>query len=111
MQPRPDPRRWLVVTNAEHAILRFDSGPSAPARDERARERCVEEIDRHGVIQHAAHAGRRHCPSVRAAIFVKPGGHFRIALAEAAGRNADPDADGKAPLRNGDHLSRVARHP
>jgi len=33
-----------------------------------------------------------------------------MALAEAAGRNANPDADGIAPLGHGDLLSRLARH-
>src|SRR5689334_14312869 len=33
-----------------------------------------------------------------------------MALAETAGRNAKPDADGKAAFGDGDHFSRAARH-
>ena len=43
-------------------------------------------------------------------ILVKPRGDVRIALAEAARRNANPDSDGKAPFGHGDDLARVARH-
>src|SRR6516225_3658589 len=36
--------------------------------------------------------------------------HFRIALTETTGRNADPDANRIAPLGHGDHFARVAWH-
>jgi hypothetical protein len=43
MQPRPDLGRRLIVANAEHAVLRLDRVPGAPAGDECAGERGVEE--------------------------------------------------------------------
>src|SRR6266446_541616 len=110
MQSCPDPRHWLAVTNAEHAVLRLDRVPGAPAGDERPRERGVEEIDRHGVIQHAAHARWGDRPPVVTAILVEPCRDVGMPLAETARRNPEPDADRKAPLGHGDHLSRVARH-
>lgn len=57
---------------------------------------AVEEIDRHGVIQHAARPGWCYRPPVRAAIGVEPVGHLRITRPEAAQRDADPDTGGKA---------------
>ena len=45
-----------------------------------------------------------------AAILVEPGSHLRMSLAQTLWPNADPDADGKAPLGRGDHVARVARH-
>src|SRR5262249_50601633 len=66
-----------------------------------------------GVIEHTAHARRRHHPSIGAAVPVEPGSHLRVPLAETAGRNADPDADGKAALGHGDHFMGIsaARRP
>jgi hypothetical protein len=68
------------------------------------------EIDRHSVIQQAAHARRGHRPAVCAAIFIEPGRDVRVPLTEPAGWNADPDPDGKAVLGYGDHLARVTWH-
>ena len=51
MQPHLDARRRLVVANAEHPTIRLNSGPRAPPGDKRARERGVDEIDRHSIVQ------------------------------------------------------------
>jgi len=50
MQPGPDALRRLIVANAEHAAFRLNPGCRAPAGDERARERSVDEIDRHSIV-------------------------------------------------------------
>ena len=73
MQLCPDPRRRLVVANPEHTTIRLDPRPSAPPNDERARECGVEEIDRDGIIEYSAHAGRRHRPAIRSTILIEPG--------------------------------------
>ena len=73
MQLCPDPRRRLVVANTEHTTIRLDPRPSAPPNDERARECGVEEIDRDGIIEYSAHAGRRHRPAIRSTILIEPG--------------------------------------
>jgi len=41
---------------------------------------------------------------------IEPFRDIGMALAEAGGRNANPDSDRKAPLRRDDHLSQLARH-
>src|SRR5438105_12169983 len=105
----PDARFWLIVAHFEHAAIRLRPGPGAPSGNERAGERGVEKIDRDGVIQQAAHSGRRHRPSVRAAIRVEPGGHLHITLPEAAERNADPDAGRETAFGHSDHLAGVGR--
>src|SRR5215469_16012017 len=66
MQPRPDPRRQFVVTNAEQPALRLNLRRRAPAGDERTRQRGVAKIDPNGIVQHAAHAGRNAIGSLRA---------------------------------------------
>ena len=86
MQPRPDPRRRFVVTNAEQPALGFNFRSRAPAGDKRSRQRRVEEIDRDGIVQHAAGAGRRYRPAVGAAIPVEPFRDFRVALTKPARR-------------------------
>jgi hypothetical protein len=113
--------RIVLVENLRRAAKRIvssgaarreaDRVPGAPAGDERPRERGVEEIDRHGAIQHAAHARWGDRPPVGAAILVEPCRDVGMPLAETARRNPEPDADRKALLGHGDHLSRVARHP
>src|SRR5689334_16944248 len=110
MQPHLDARRRLVVANAEHPTIRLNSGPRAPPGDKRARERGVGEIDRHGIVQHTAHTGRRHRPAVGAAILIEPGGHLFMASTKTARRHADPDPHRKAPLRRGDDFAWVAWH-
>jgi hypothetical protein len=110
MQPCPDPRCRLILAYLEHAAIRLRPGPGAPPGDKRARKCGVEEINRDGVVQHAPRPGRRDRPAVGAAILIEPGCHFRIALAETAGRNADPDADRIAPLGRRDRFSRIAPH-
>ena len=41
------------------------------------------------------------------AVLAKPSGHFGVELAELAGRNTDPDADGEAPFGRDDHFARA----
>src|SRR6516165_9723235 len=96
MQPRPDPRHRFIVANAEQAALRLDLRRSAPAGDERARQRGVAEIDRDGIVEHAAHAGRCYRPAVGATIPVEPFGDFCIALTKPTRRHADPYPYGRA---------------
>jgi hypothetical protein len=94
----------------EHAVSRLDLVTGALPRDERARQRRVEEIDRHSIIEHPAHPGRRHGTAVSAAVLVQPSGYLGVMLAKTAGRNADPDADGGTSLGHSDHVARVTWH-
>src|SRR2546423_15295790 len=115
MRRCPDARFWLIVAHFEHAAIRLRPGPGAPSVNKSAGERGVQKIERDGVIQHAAHTGRRHRPSVRAVIRVEPSGHLGITLPEAARWNADPDA-GRLIAKLGrprpDHLAHdLPRHP
>jgi len=55
VQPSPDPRCRLVLAHLEHAPCRLELGPDAPPSHEGARECRISEVDREGVIQHAAH--------------------------------------------------------
>jgi hypothetical protein len=84
--------------------------PPSKGELERARKRGIEEIDRDGVIQHPAHAGRRHRPPIGAAILIKPAGHLRMASAETIRRHGHPDPHRKAPLGRGDYFARIAGH-
>src|SRR5215831_10939264 len=110
VQLRSDPRRRFVATNAEQPVLRLNPGRRAPTGDEGARQSRVEEIDRNGIIEHAAHARRRYRPTVGAAIPVEPFRDFRIALTKPARRQADPYPHGKAALGHRDNHARVAWH-
>ena len=62
-----DPRRRLVVAHTEYAVLGLNSRPGAPAGDEGAGERGLEEIDRDSIVQHAAHPGWGDGPAIGAA--------------------------------------------
>jgi hypothetical protein len=46
MQPRPNPRRRLILSHPEHPSGALDLGAGAPPRDEWARECRIGEIDR-----------------------------------------------------------------
>src|SRR5260370_41026653 len=81
----PKPRAWLVLADLEHAPDRCDFGPGAPANNESARERGIREIDRNGVVQHAAQPGWCHYPAISTAVLVEPRGHLRMPHAETAG--------------------------
>src|SRR5215469_6062038 len=74
-----NPWRRLVLAHLEHAASRLDLGPDAPPRNEGARERRIREIEGDSVIQHPAHSRRRHCPPIRPAILVQPGGNLSMA--------------------------------
>ena len=95
MEPRPDPWLRFILAHLEHTSCRLDLGPDAPAGDKRARERGIGEVDRDGVIQHAARSRRRHRPSVRAAVLVEPGGDLRVPLTETRGGTATLMRTGK----------------
>src|SRR6266403_4035653 len=64
----PAPRRRLIVPHPEHALRCLDHIPGAPAGHEGARKGGVEEVDRQGIVQHAAHPRGRDRPAVRATI-------------------------------------------
>ena len=87
----------FIIPHPEHAFHRLGLVPGAPAGDERARQRGIEEVDRHGVVEQPAHAGRRHGPGVSAAVLVQLSTYLGIALTPA-GRNADPYAEREAPF-------------
>src|SRR6516162_11348243 len=110
MQSRPDPRLRVVLPNLEHAAGCLDLCPNTPPGDECAREGGITEVDREGVIRHAARPRGRHRPAIRPAILIEPSGDLGMPLAETRWRNADPDADEKAPFGGRDHLARVAWH-
>src|SRR5580704_3718062 len=95
VQARGGPRRRLIRPYPEHALRRLDLVASAPPHNEGACECSVEEKERHRIVEHSAHPGRCHCPPIRAAVLVEPRAHFGMTLAEPAGRNTDPDADGE----------------
>ena len=44
----------VMLFKGLQVVAFLDPGPGAPAGDKGARERGVEEVDRHGVIQHPA---------------------------------------------------------
>jgi len=52
MQPRPNPRRRLILTDPEHAASRLDLGPHTPPRHEGACECRICEIERDRVVEH-----------------------------------------------------------
>ena len=96
MQRGPDTWSRLILPHLEDASGRLYLGPKAPPRNESVGERRISEIDRKGIIEHAASSRGRHSPAVGVAVLVKPSGNVRAPLAEAARRNADPDTDGEA---------------
>jgi hypothetical protein len=105
-----DARRRLVLPNSEHAAIRLDPEPGAPTGDERARKSGVEEIDRNGVIQHAAHPGGASSTSRPPRTSRRARRSSPYNAARNVRRNADPDADGKAPPGHGDHFAGIAGH-
>src|SRR5262249_43620427 len=70
VRPRSEPRRRLILAHPEGAAGRLDAVAGAPPRDEGARQRCVGNEDREGVVQHAARPRRHHGPPVGTAILV-----------------------------------------
>src|SRR5262245_60047309 len=110
MQPCPNAYRRIIVANAEYAAIGLGPGPGAPAGDERTRERRIEKMDRHSVIQHATHPRWGYRPAVSATILIEPCCDVGVSLAEPAGRHTEPDADGKTPLGHSNHLSGMTRH-
>jgi hypothetical protein len=82
----------------EDASGSFHPGGEAPPRDKRVGERRINEVDRNCIIKQAAFP-RASKPTGRGPQFSsQPGGNLVVPLAETAGPNSDPDADGEAPL-------------
>ena len=97
MKPRANPRLRVIFAHLEHTANRLDLSPEAPSGYERARQGRISEVDREGVIQHAARSRGRHGPSVSAAILVEPGSDLRVTLAETRWRNSNSDPHREAP--------------
>src|SRR5262249_42923754 len=70
-------------------------------------QRRIGEVDRGGIVRHAARSRGRGRPTIRAAVVVKPSGDLRVSLAHTVWRNGDADTDGKALFGDSDHLARV----
>jgi len=68
------------ILNTPSARLDFVTG--TPPRNEGARERSVEEIDRHRIVEHPAFRTVVMGPAIRAAVLVEPSRYFGVALAE-----------------------------
>src|SRR6266481_9357950 len=110
MQPFSDPRQWFIISDLKHTAGRLDSVTDAPPGEEGVRQRGIEEVDRHRVVENPAHPRRRHRPAVSAAVLVQPSGYLGIALTKTPWWNADPDANGEPALGNRDHVARVPWH-
>ena len=72
---RPKPRHGLILPHLEDASGSLHPGADAPPNDEGVSERRIREVDRQGVIEHAARSRRRQ-PSRRRRNSVKPGGNL-----------------------------------
>src|SRR6516162_11062620 len=92
---RSDPRSGLFIPDLIYPTHNLDPLHCAPAGHEGARERCICEADREGIIHHASCARWGHGPSIRPTIGVQPCVHLIEPIAESFGRNADPDPDRK----------------
>jgi hypothetical protein len=75
---RRDSYSWrrIILPHLENTPSSLDTVTGTPAGDEGARQGGIREIDRRGVIQHAASSRRRHSPAVGAAILVEPSGNY-----------------------------------
>src|SRR5215471_11737395 len=110
MQRGTNPRRRLILPDLEHPARGLGSMTDAPPSDERTREGRIREIERNGIIEHAAHSRRGHRPSISAAILVEPCGYTLVPLAETARRNRDPDANRETQFSHRDDLARITGH-
>src|SRR6266851_3543571 len=110
MQPRPSPGGRLIVPDPEHALRSFDLVTGAPAGHEGTRDGRVEEVDRQGVIQHAAHPRGGQSPAICATICVEPRPHLIKPSAKSFEGNTYPDADGEPPFSLYDHQLRARCH-
>jgi len=102
--------RRNILPHLENTARGLDTVSGTPPGDEGARQGGIREIDREGVIQHAACAGRRHRPSVCAAIFVEPYFDPIEQRAEPIRWDADADAHRKASFSLGDHEGGARSH-
>ena len=81
MQPGSNPRYRRVVSHLKYAARGLSPVAGTPPRDKGTREGRIEEIDRDGVIEHAAHPRWGDRPAISATILIEPGGHLRMPLA------------------------------
>src|SRR6266436_6592831 len=63
VQPRPNSRCRLILAHPERPFGGLDLVADAPARDKRTGERCVGEVDRNRVVEHAARPRQGGSPS------------------------------------------------
>jgi RHS repeat-associated protein len=56
VQPRPDPRRGLILAHLQHAAGGLGLAADAPPRNERTRECRIGEIERDRVVEQAPHS-------------------------------------------------------
>ena len=110
MKRRHGVRYWSIVSNPKYPFSDLDLSSDAPARHEGARQCSVDKMDRQRVVDDAADAARRDRPADRTAVFVKPTLHLIEPLAEATGRNSNPNAHGETPLGLLDDPFRAGRH-
>jgi hypothetical protein len=110
MQPGTNPRRWFILPDLENPARGFSPVPDAPPSYERARQRRILEVERNGVIEHAAHSRRGHHPSISAAILVKPAAYTLVPLAETGWGDSDPDPNRETPFSHRDDLAWIAGH-
>ena len=110
MKRRRGARLWSIVSNTKCPFGDLDLSSDAPSRHEGARQCSVDKIDGQRVVDDAADAARRDRPAVRTAVFVKPTLHLIEPLAEATGRNSNPNAHGETPIGLLHDPFRVGRH-
>jgi hypothetical protein len=108
VQRGPPPRWRLVLAHLEDASGALDLITGTPPSDEGIREGGISEIDRQGVIQHAARARGCHRPAVGTGILVKPCLNSVEPRAEPIRRHPDPNAYRKASFGLGYHKPGVS---
>jgi hypothetical protein len=91
-------RGRIIIPDDERPFGNLRRALAAPARDEDRRESGIPEKDRHRIVDDLAKTGRRHHPTVGAAILVESGIDGIEPSAETACRNRDPDAHREAAL-------------
>jgi len=95
VQARTDPGRRFVIPDLIHPIHDLDPMHRAPACHEGAREHCIREANREGIIHHALCTRWGRGPPISTTIGVQPCVHLIEAATESFGRYADPDPDRK----------------
>jgi hypothetical protein len=84
MQPRPDPRCWIIIADLKHAARRLHPVSAALPRHKRAGQRRIEEIDRSGVGRAASVSKPRPFRAVSSCVLsrVCPGAVPQVALGD-----------------------------